>query len=86
MKLAKPRKRRARKVRKVLGRYIVADPEICHGQLTFVGTRILVDVILEQVALGMERDAIVRDWDGRITKEAIAEAIDLSRKALRARR
>jgi hypothetical protein len=28
--------------RKRLGRYIVADPEICHGKPTFVGTRIMV--------------------------------------------
>lgn len=33
-----------------LGRYIVADPEICHGEPTFRGTRILVSDILEQVA------------------------------------
>jgi hypothetical protein len=32
--------------RKELGQYIVADPEICHGQLTFKGTRILVSDVL----------------------------------------
>jgi len=86
MKLAKPRKRSARKTRKVLGQYVVADPEICHGQLTFVGTRILVDVVLEQVALGLDRAAIVKRWGGRVTSEAIAEALELSRKALCAQR
>src|SRR5437899_2911168 len=40
----------ARKQRKVLGRYIVADPEICHGKPTFLGTRIMVAQILKQVA------------------------------------
>jgi hypothetical protein len=29
---------------KLLGRYVVADPEICHGQPTFRGTRILVAI------------------------------------------
>ena len=29
-----------------LGEYVVADPEICHGQLTFKGTRIMVKSVL----------------------------------------
>ncbi len=58
----------------VLGRYVVADPAICHGQLTFRGTRILVADVLEQVAMGMAWEAIVAEWRGALTKEAIAEA------------
>ena len=27
---------------KQIGRYIVAEPKICHGKLTFRGTRIMV--------------------------------------------
>ena len=38
---------------KPLGRYIVADPAISHGEPTFRGTRILVADVLEQVANGM---------------------------------
>ena len=38
---------------KTLGRYIVADPAICHGEPTFRGTRILVEDVLEQVESGM---------------------------------
>ncbi|MCK5109377.1 MAG: DUF433 domain-containing protein [Methanosarcinales archaeon] len=34
---------------KTLGRYIVADPAICHGGPTFRGTRILVADVLEQL-------------------------------------
>jgi uncharacterized protein (DUF433 family) len=44
---------------KEFGAYIVADPRICHGQLTFRGTRILVEVVLQQVARGMDWDEIV---------------------------
>jgi uncharacterized protein (DUF433 family) len=29
---------------KLLGRYIVTDPQICHGQPTFRGTRIMVTI------------------------------------------
>ena len=36
--------------RKPVGRFVVADPKVCHGQLTFCGTRILVTDMLELVA------------------------------------
>lgn len=35
-----------------IGRYIVADPRVCHGRLTFGGTRVFVSDILEQVERG----------------------------------
>ena len=67
---------------KVLGRYIVADPEICHGKLTFRGTRIFVADVLEQVAEGLAWETIIEEWSGSITKEAIAEAVQLAAQAL----
>ena len=42
-----------------LGRYIVADPTICHGEPTFRGTRIMVADVLEQVESGMTYEAII---------------------------
>ena len=66
----------------VLGRYIVADPEICHGKLTFRGTRIMVGDVLDQVARGMAWETIVEQWDGAIQDDAIAEAVRLAREAL----
>jgi uncharacterized protein (DUF433 family) len=65
-----------------LGRHIVADPRICHGQPTFRGTRILVADVLEQIASGMAWEAIVDEWRGAITADAIAEAVRLAREAL----
>jgi len=65
-----------------LGRYIVVDPAICHGKPTFRGTRILVADVLEQVANGMAWEAIIEEWRGALTKEAIAEAVRLAREAL----
>jgi len=61
-----------------LGEYIVANPKICHGRLTFKGTRVFVSDVLEQVAEGMDWDTIVKEWRGSITKEAIAEAVQLA--------
>ncbi len=40
--------------RKVLGQYIVAAPNICHGEPTFKATRILVKSVLEMLAKGWD--------------------------------
>lgn len=69
------------KKRQVLGRYIVADPEICHGRPTFRGTRIFVSDVLDMVAAGMAWETIIEQWNHSITEEAIAEAVRLSREA-----
>ncbi len=71
-----------KKKARLLGRYIVADPKICHGQLTFVGTRILVSDVLEMVASGMSWSLIEKEWRGHVTKEAIAEAVRIASTAL----
>jgi len=67
---------------KPLGRYIVANPKICHGKPTFRGTRIFVSDVLDQVAHGMAWETIIEEWHDSITKEAIAEAVQLSAQAL----
>jgi uncharacterized protein (DUF433 family) len=69
-----------RKRRKLLGRYIVADPAICHGKPTFLGTRIMVVQVLRQVAKGMPWDAITAEWRGAVTRDAIAEAVELAQR------
>jgi uncharacterized protein (DUF433 family) len=65
-----------------LGRYIVVDPAVCHGRPTFRGTRILVADVLEQVASGLAWEAIVDEWRGAVSREAIAESVRLAREAL----
>jgi uncharacterized protein (DUF433 family) len=68
--------------RKELGQYIVADPEICHGTPTFKGTRIMVKSVLEMVVEGLDWDAISSEYFGKVSREAIAEAVALAREAL----
>ena len=74
--------RRGRASPRLIGRYIVTDPDICHGKPTFRGTRILVSHILEQVAEGTAWETIIEEWHNSITKEAIAEAVRLANQAL----
>src|SRR5687767_39852 len=67
---------------KILGRFIVADPKVCHGQPTFRGTRIFVADVLDQVARVLDWETIIEEWHGSITHDAIAEAVHLAAQAL----
>lgn len=80
--MAKTGKRPSKSSAPSLGRYIVADPKICHGKPTFRGTRVFVSDVLDQVASGMDWESIIESWNGSITTEAIAEAVQLAAQAL----
>lgn len=67
--------------RRLIGRYLVADPKICHGKLTFAGTRVPVETVLHFLSKGKSMDAILADWP-ELTAEAVAEAIELAAAAL----
>jgi len=80
MKQPKIPRRTAKRVE--LGQYVVADPEICHGQPTFKGTRIMVWQVLDDVADGRSWEFICnKRWGGRIPLAAVAEAVRLARVA-----
>ncbi len=66
---------------KLIGRYIVSDPRVCHGKPTFRGTRIPVSQVLKQVAAGMAWKAIAGEWRGDVPKEAVGEAVRLASQA-----
>lgn len=62
-----------------LGRYIVADPKICHGKPTFKGTRIMVWQLFEHLATGELLEDFPKHFPGRVSLEAAREALDLGR-------
>jgi len=64
-----------------LGRHIVADQAICHGAPTFIGTRIMVNRVLEMVAAGTPWDEIIAEHGGAISRAAIAEAVRLATRS-----
>jgi uncharacterized protein (DUF433 family) len=82
MKKGKNGKCRRTAARVELGRFIVADPEICHGKPTLKGTRIMVWQILDELAHGMTTEAIVKAWGGRVSRAAVAESVQLARLSL----
>lgn len=63
--------------------HISVDPAICHGQACLRGTRIMVSVVLDNLAEGMTAEEIVQSYP-TLTREsiraAIAYAADLSRE------
>ena len=65
-----------------LGRFIVADPKICHGKPTYKGTRIMVWQVLAMLERGEGWAYIRNAWRGRVSDQAIAETIHLARASL----
>lgn len=62
----------------ILGEHIVADPAICHGAVTFRGTRIFVEAVLDDVADDEPWEYIIWNWHNSISRESIAEAVRLA--------
>lgn len=63
--------------------HITVDPNVCHGQACIAGTRILVSVVLDNLAAGIPETEMIRSYP-RLTPEAIhaciAYAADLARE------
>jgi len=56
--------------------YIVADSEICNGELTFKGTRIMVWQVIELLGAGITPKEILISYFPRLTKDAILAALN----------
>jgi len=69
------------KKRVEIGRYLVRDPEIYHGELTFKGTRVPVSVVLAYIAKGISVDEVTRHWPD-VSPDAAREAILLAKQAV----
>jgi len=63
--------------------HITIDPQICHGQACITGTRILVSVVLDNLAAGLSEDEILASYRGlrrESIQACIAYAADLARE------
>lgn len=75
---AKPeRKTKARTPRQptYVGNHLVVDPRVCHGKMTFRGTRVPVETILHYLATGHTFAYLHQSWP-EVSAEAIAEAVN----------
>jgi uncharacterized protein (DUF433 family) len=66
-----------------IGKYIVSAPAICDGRPTFKYTEIEVAGILAMLADGDTVDEIVEDYYGRVSREAILEAVQIAGRVVR---
>lgn len=77
----KPQPKLAKKKRVEIGEYLVIDPEICHGKMTFKGTRVPVETILTFLSMGYSMDVLQHSYP-EVAREGIAEAVRMAREAL----
>lgn len=54
--------------------YITVDPAICHGKACIKGTRIMVSVVLDNLAVGLSPDEIIMSYPS-LTKESVQAAV-----------
>ena len=54
--------------------YISVDPNICHGQACIAGTRVMVTVILDNLAAGLTVDEIVESHPS-VSADAVKAAL-----------
>lgn len=63
--------------------YITVDSDVCHGQACIKGTRVMVSVILDNLAADIEQDEILRSYPSlnrESIKASIAYAAELARE------
>lgn len=65
--------------------HITTDPAICHGRACVKGTRVMVSVILDNLAEGLNAEQILKSYPGLRPidiKAAIAYAAELSHERI----
>jgi len=66
--------------------HIAVDPDVCHGKAHVQGTRIMVSVILDNLAAGQSPSEIMESYPSLTEQDvraSIAYAADLSRERVR---
>ena len=54
--------------------HITVDPSVCHGKACIKGTRIMVSVVLDNLAAGLNIEEIIKSYPS-LTKEGVQAAI-----------
>lgn len=65
--------------------YITVDPATCHGRACIKGTRVMVSVILDNLAAGLSTEEILKSYPSLTSQgiqAAIAYAADLARERI----
>ena len=65
--------------------YISVDPHICHGQACIAGARVMVTVILDNLAAGLTAEEIAESYpcvSADAVKAALSYAAELARERI----
>ncbi len=54
--------------------YISVDPDVCHGKACIKGTRIMVSIILDNLAAGLSPESIIESYPS-LNRESIQASI-----------
>ena len=63
--------------------HVTVDPQICHGKACIKGTRVMVSVILDNLAIGVGREEILASYPsltGEDIEAALGYAAELARE------
>jgi uncharacterized protein (DUF433 family) len=64
--------------------YITVKPNVCHGNVCIKGTRVMVSVVLDNLAEGLSVDEILKSYPS-LSREAILAAISYAAELARER-
>ena len=64
--------------------YITVDPNVCHGNACIKGTRIMVSVVLDNLADGLSTEEILHSYPS-LKRESILAAISYAAELARER-
>ena len=64
--------------------YIIVDPNVCHGQACITGTRVMVTVILENLAAGLSAAEIAESYPS-VSADAVKAALQYAAELARER-
>ena len=62
---------------------ITVDPQVCHGKACIKGTRVMVSVVLDNLAAGVSRDQILKSYPSLFSEDveaSITYAAELTRE------
>jgi len=65
-----------------INKHIVADTEICSGELTFRDTRIFVKDVIGLLSAGITIEEILKEYYPELSREAILASLKLASKTI----
>jgi len=64
--------------------YITVEPNVCHGNACIKGTRIMVSVVLDNLAAGLSTEEILRSYPS-LKQESVLAAVSYAAELARER-